>query len=221
MKERPILMSAPMVRAILAGQKTQTRRVIAKQATHDLYYQRMFGTSPPPNPVNFGTPGLWRIVGPDYPDSKEDDVPCPYGVPGDRLWVRENGWERPERTPMMMRTGADTWEPYYFDADGYNDQDVEDFRLWGFKRRPSIHMPRTACRIVLEVTAMRVERLKQISETDCVAEGCPGGPGAIAGYAYNATPLEHYRWLWQNLNGRDSWEPNPWVWVVEFRRLMP
>lgn len=218
MKERPILMSAPMVRAILAGTKTQTRRAIAKQATHDLYYQRMYGVSPPPNPVAFGTPGLWRIVGPDYPDNKEDDVPCPYGVPGDRLWVRENGWERPERTPKMMREGADTWAPYYYDADGISEQEAADFKAWGFKRRPSIHMPRAACRIVLEVTGVRVDRLQDISQADSIAEGAPGGHGAIPGYAYNATPREHYMAVWAAVNGAASWAANPWVWVVEFRR---
>src|SRR5690348_1316393 len=89
LKEHPILFSGPMVRALLAGTKTQTRRILKPQPAHWRYLQPMWGTSPPPNPTAFGEPYLWREVGPDYPDSEKDDRRCPYGVPGDRLWVRE------------------------------------------------------------------------------------------------------------------------------------
>lgn len=190
MIERPILMSGPMVRALLAGTKTQTRRAVRFSGT-DL---DTFLALP------------------------KKEACCPYGLPGDRLWVRENGWERPARTPKMMHEGADTWAPYYYDADGITPAEAADFKAWGFKRRPSIHMPRSACRIVLEVTGVRIEQLREISEADCRAEGCPGGHGAIPGYAYNATPHEHYSAVWEALNGADSWQTNPWVWVVEFRR---
>jgi hypothetical protein len=117
----------------------------------------------------------------------------------------------------MMREGADTWEPYYFDADGLTDQDSEDFKAWGFKRRPSIHMPRTASRINLEITRVRVERLQDISERDAMAEGVknslhlPGGRFA----------RENFEHLWWSINGEGSWEANPWVWVVEFKRVTP
>src|SRR5205085_1532348 len=104
-------------------------------------------------------------------DGLEHPYTCPYGQAGDRLWVRENGWERPERTPKLMREGADTWEPFYYDADGISWQEAADFKAWGFKRRPSIHMPRAACRILLEVASVRVEPLLEISEQDALAEG--------------------------------------------------
>jgi hypothetical protein len=225
MTERPILFSAPMVRALLAGTKTQTRRAV--RLTQDqqnwlrdpfLYLQPMYGTSPPPNPVEFGTRGLWRIAGPDYPDGEEDNVWCDYGAPGDRLWVRENGWERPERTPKMMREGADTWAPYYYDADGITPQEAADFKAWGFKRRPSIHMPRHASRILLEVTGVRVERLQAISEKDAAAEGWPEPPPDGTPHP---SPRAWYTGVWAGLNGLDSWHANPWVWVVEFRRAQP
>jgi hypothetical protein len=192
MKERPILFSAPMVRALLDGSKTQTRRVVNHRHLAQIDLQRG------------GCTANWS-------------KPMPYGQPGDRLWVRENGWERPERTPKMMREGADTWEPYYFDADGLTDQDSEDFKAWGFKRRPSIHMPRTASRINLEITRVRVERLQDISERDAMAEGVknslhlPGGRFA----------RENFEHLWWSINGEGSWEANPWVWVVEFKRVTP
>lgn len=176
-KERPILMNAPMVRATLADTKTQTRRVVKGIALEWL-----------------GKDGFT----PDFVAHPENHL-CPYGVPGDRLWVRE------------------TWAPltkgYAYRAD----------QLWNAspagRWHPSIHMPRVANRITLEVTGVRVERLREISDADCIAEGAPGGHGSIPGYLYNATPLEHYRFIWETINGAGSWDVNPWVWVVEFRRI--
>jgi hypothetical protein len=211
-KERPILFQGAMVRALLAGTKTQTRRAIRLQP-HDVVMV-------PSGNHLFD----YRIDLSDYsrvvPMDKAVTL-SPYGVPGDRLWVRENGWQRPERTPKMMREGADTWEPYYFDADGISEQEAADFKAWGFKRRPSIHMPRAHSRILLEVTQVRAERLQSISTADAIAEGCPGGHGAIPGYNYSATPVEQYRRLWDGINGAGSWDSNPWVWVVEFRKVAP
>jgi hypothetical protein len=80
-------------------------------------------------------------------------------------------------------------------------------------------MPRWASRITLEITEVRVERLQDISEVDAIAEGTPGSHGAIPGYGYNATPGEQYRWLWESINGLGSWEANPWVWAVSFKRV--
>ncbi|KQW02796.1 hypothetical protein [Rhizobacter sp. Root1221] len=87
--------------------------------------------------------------------------------------------------------------------------------------RPSIRMPRWARRIALEVTEVRIERPQAISEADCIAEGTPGGPGAIPGYGYHATPGEPYRWLWKQINGPGNWDANPWLRVVKFRRVAP
>lgn len=197
MRERPILFSGPMVRAILAGTKTQTRRIVK------------------PQPAMY-EPGQCT----DVSDMIADALICPYGKPGDRLWVRENGWERPERTPKMMRDGADTWAPYYYDADGWSEQDHADLKAWGFKRRPSIHMPRSACRLVLEISGVRVERLQDISEADILAEGVTVDRVAEwCNTPWSHMPTLHHAWrvLWESINGAGAWDANPWVWVVEFR----
>lgn len=174
-----------MVRAILAGQKTQTRRLL----------------KPAPS-GSFSPAGLLLTMR------------APYGDAGSRLWVRENGWERPARD---LREGADTWRPYYFDADG---EDPAWLKEHGFRRRPSIHMPRRFCRLVLEVTDVRVEQLQMISEADARAEGMRDatlGPGQIH---YVGGVVTAFSVLWNSLNAeRAPWSSNPWVWVVSFRRL--
>lgn len=202
MKERPILMSAPMVRAILAGMKTQTRRVVKPQPEHP-HFKGMLATDDEGIELYLHDKTLYRAIR------------CPYGPAGDRLYVRENGWQRPERTQKMMREGADTWEPYYYDADGYNDTDSEQFKAWGFKRRPSIHMPRAASRILLEIVSVRVERLQDISEVDALYEGAvrDESVGPFGGY------VSGYRALWESIIGPGSWAANPWVWAISFRRI--
>lgn len=222
MKERPILFSGAMVRALLSGTKTQTRRIVKPQPQTAegmnctrLRFLDKRGEVFIDEALEAPTPHLRNIL-------------CPYGRPGDRLWVRENGWERPSRTPKMMRNGAGTWEHYYFDADGLSDQDVSDFKAWGFKRRPSIHMPRAASRITLEVTEVRVERLQDISKADAIAEGIepdvqPGDRAELwRNYATGGTtasPVYSYETLWASINGQESWDVNPWVWCVSFRRI--
>ncbi len=207
MKERPILLSGPMVRASLAGRKSQTRRVVKPQpASHQGSIQ-----------WSDHNPGWWIVQG----DVQNTWSPlrCPYGVPGDRLWVRENGWERPERTRRMMLEGADTWERYYYDADG---EDGAQLKEWGFKRRPSIYMPRWACRLVLEVTAVRVERLQEISQEDVFAEGLHNAQQNEMEKQVGSrlSSQDCYRYLWDSLNAkRATWSSNPWVWVIEFTRL--
>ena len=197
MTDRPILFSAPMVRAILAGTKTQTRRALKVQPLDVL----------PMKGEKFGKE--WVGLMTCDPKPGETIFRCKFGVPGDRLWVRENGWERPERTPKMMRDGADTWSPYYFDADGYGEADAAQFKEWGFKRRPSIHMPRWASRITLEITGIRVERLQVISDEDAIAEGMP------------IDDAKHdYMGLWNKINGAGSYAANPWVWCISFRRVI-
>jgi hypothetical protein len=208
--DRPILFQAPLVRAIQAGEKSQTRRTAGLDLVNKNPEARVAAVDL--------RDSWWEFI---LHDGGTQRVRCPYGVAGDRLWARENGWERPARTPKMMREGADTWAPYYYDADGITAQEAADFKTWGFKRRPSIHMPRWASRITLDVTGIRVERLLSISVGDCIAEGAPGGHGAIAGYAYNASPLEHYMHIWQSINGVESWSANPWVWVIAFRTVEP
>lgn len=186
MAERPILFSGPMVRAVLSGAKSQTRRVVKPQATsgpHDL--EQTIGT----------------------PDSLAAFVRhrCPYGVPGDRLWVRE------------------TWGPGpFYRAD---DETISPSDGW----RPSIHMPRWASRLTLEVVNVRVERLQDISDEDARAEGCPcyvcGAP--LDGRSENDCHCFHkqadaydFRNLWDSINAeRAPWASNPWCWVVSFKRV--
>lgn len=242
MRERPILFSGPMVRALLAGTKTQTRRAIRlteqQQAwlrDPSLYLQTMYGTSPPPNPVKFGTPGLWRIVGPDYPDCEDDNVWCPYGAPGDRLWVRETARcvaqsEQPPlnrgRIDIDYKAGGGTSREYSLESPYHwfpsMDRNVDGTPRW----QPAIHMPRWASRITLEITGVRVERLQAISEADAIAEGVEQvSTGQYRDYLNTDIPLfldspkASYASLWESINGAGSWDANPWVWVVSFSRV--
>ncbi|HEY8606593.1 MAG TPA: hypothetical protein VIM12_05705 [Noviherbaspirillum sp.] len=234
MKERPILFSAPMVRAILDGTKTQTRRVVK------LPHQNPLGQW---EPTTVGGPTMTTSAGQTIPEQDAifhtrtgDTLMCPDGGPGDRLWVRENGWERPERTARMLRDGADTWPPYEYDVEPVTCCTRGDLRQWGWKRRPSIHMPRWASRITLEIAGIRIERLNDCSETDAIAEGIEGCDVVINGRSQGKTwldyslkcddpcewfssPIVSYRTLWEQINGAGSWDLNPWVWVVEFKRV--
>lgn len=203
MKERPILFSAPMVRAILAGQKTQTRRA-AKPVRH-------------PDLGNTYDPGALVL---EHEPQHVIDRACPYGQPGDRLWVRET-WQHANSPHGPYEPGCTCFyrADYWDDPHGMDGEKSPEgkYRTW----IPSIHMPRAASRINLEVMHVRVEKLQDISEADAIAEGAPGGHGSIPGYPYAATSHEHYRHIWESINGRGSWEKNPWVWVVEFKRIEP
>lgn len=214
MKERPILFNGPMVRAILDGTKTQTRRVMKHQPAKGWAFESppVFGriTSPHPKKGRFGVL-IRRGVGTDFPET--DLIPCPYGQPGDRLWVRE-AW----------RTVAE--------ADAIPPRDMDEaFRLWfeveaphqpgAGKYRPPMFMPRWASRITLEITRVRVERLQDIREGDAIAEGCTStvmvnedGEDYTGHYA-----TEEYQDLWESINGPGSWGQNPWMWVIEFKRV--
>lgn len=219
MRERPILFSAPMVRAILDGSKTMTRRVVKPQPKRTGDGVLMWDASH--RGMRFGSVGM------DVPPNLV--AHCPYGAPGDRLWVRETFGIDDEDGSVL-----------YF-ADPGTAQDAEHARACEDRyprRRPSIHMPRWASRILLEIVSVRVERLQNISEDDARAEGIergkdfPGwyrGPldGDSVGLAEagrhlkipTAFPKLAFRALWESINGPDSWAANPWVWVVEFRRV--
>lgn len=201
-KERPILFSAPMVRAVLEGRKTVTRREVKKQAALDCLAAGF-------EPAFLGLPG-------------NSDL-CPYGAPGDRLWVRETftdlrgtGIEhRPDPQGPLQR--------YAYAADcrpgSYADEARKDY---GIKWKPSIHMPRAACRILLEITDVRVERLQAISRADIRAEGLECPP-ELASDDLSPNYRDWYpaawRELWESTGG--DWVSNPWVWVVEFNRVIP
>jgi hypothetical protein len=244
MKERPILFSAPMVRALLDGSKTQTRRVMKVQPPKD------FPVVTVEDGINFS----WCLTNQaafDLPKGPEDwlTLACPYGKPGDQLWVREafsvpafhpstdNSTEAgfdEECAACRIRYHADNLERNITELSSYNDfgVDEEQQALRGSRKKsvPSIHMPRWASRIQLEIVSVRVERLNDISESDAIAEGIENNPKLdpagtchwrIYGNGGGGTNLpEHsYETLWEQINGAGSWQDNPWVWCVEFRRV--
>lgn len=208
MKERPINLKAHEVLAILDGRKTQMRRVVFNKRTTD--FQSI-------EERDDGSLWPWR----ETDDAQDHWYPCPYGQPGDRLWVRENfsgPWcmETQDGSaavpPSKWGLGSRIW--YWADGEpSYGD--------WT-RPRPSIHMPRWASRITLEVTGVRVERLQDISVADAIAEGVnihPDHHGKPRESIYSA--VEAYRDLWEQINGPGSWDANPLVWVVEFERIKP
>lgn len=221
MTERPILFSAPMVRAILAGTKAQTRRVIKRPLRcPEWTAYRYFGPS-----KNDPTCRSMAIeCGPDYPDDASDQVLCPYGGAGDRLWVRETFAKIDGQTQPWIETD---YRATYEHGDRLGD-------ALGLKKRwtPAIHMPRAASRLTLEITGVRVERLQDISEADAIAEGVgnvivsDGGESRWMNYADPGSKANafgdarrSYRSLWDSINGPGSWNANPWVWIVEFSRV--
>lgn len=233
MKDHPILFSAPMVRALLDGSKTQTRRVVKPSPVTDI-----------------------RFCGGAYiPTNKHGDiaveaphvsVACPYGNDGDQLWVRETFSKIIGQTAGWIETD---YKATYTHGDRMGDS-------MGVKKKwtPSIYMPRDASRITLEIVSVRVERLQDISEADAEAEGCKadepitwwqgykdlGEPlgllhtqtmgeeppdWMIESHKMNPTPWlvhgakTHYQTLWQQINGPGSWDANPWVWAIEFKKV--
>jgi hypothetical protein len=212
MKERPILFSGPMVRALLNGSKTQTRRVVKQQPDSDEATGACW--------VEIDGRHQWAW----HAGEDEDILPneqqffCPYGQPGDRLWVRETFARIDGQTRPWIETD---YRATYNHGDRLGD-------TLGIKKRwtPSIHMPRHASRITLEITNVRVERLQDISADDARAEGICYDPGedgvfhipAIGGCTSDSA-VGSYQKLWQSINGLGSWSANPWVWVVEFKRV--
>lgn len=192
-RERPILFSAPMVRAILDDTKTQTRRVVKPRK--DRYIGCELAPGELAGEVNNG-----------------EFANCPYGRPGDRLWVRET-WAYDDEDGEILYRADD------IDATRNWDQQKHESGLSKYKWRPSIFMPRVASRITLEITEVRVERLNSISEADAIAEGLIRAPyGWWSGRegSSSPTPQGAYALLWQDINGPESWSANPWVWVIEF-----
>lgn len=199
-KERPILFSGPMVRAILEGRKTQTRRVVKPQPGEGLKPSGWVMSSTfKPNVGAFAWLDQFPL------STKQHHVHCPYGKPGERLWVKET--HLPKRSGTIYRADFDECE-----AAGIGGM----YGGW----KPSIFCRRKDSRILLEVVSVRVERLQEISEADAMAEGCDGK--CPVGYepVHRAAPCAyHYAQVWESIHGAGSWEKNPWVWVVEFRRV--
>ena len=248
-KEHPILFSGAMVRALLNGTKTQTRRIIKVQPDNE-YYRISTLLSTTGDRRNEGRHfwGRYNAIGNSLLSRSEGYFPCPYGHPGDRLWVRETHTWYP----------GDEKEPagwiYRADADGPTQMWVHFGPGW----KPSLFMRREVSRLLLEITAIRCERLQDISEADAIAEGIqtlfsaqeiattnpplPFATPADSGwrnylwhgnpelttikkaewahqYSSYTKPVDSYSSLWASINGAGSWEANPWVWVVEFKQI--
>ncbi|MGI0828686.1 hypothetical protein ACRCP5_15415 [Pseudomonas aeruginosa] len=191
-RERPILFNDQMVRAILEGRKTVTRRVVTPQPDF-----------------------LGSMVDPNTPFKTLDAglharITCPYGQPGDRLWVRE--------TWAHVGTGDPGHLVYRATYPRCLPPGLEnvpaDIRDEGYRWRPSIHMPRWACRILLEITAVRVERLHDLSDPGALAEGV-----SHSEMHSGDSLVDVFARLWESTGG--DWDANPWVWVVEFKRVTP
>jgi hypothetical protein len=228
MKERPILFSGQMVRAILDGRKTQTRRIVKPQPSPSL------GLHPDYNDVakigrNGRKPDQYGIF------DGEKCIPCPYGAPGDRLWVRETFRHVAVGQVPSVQYG------FAYQADGAMKLNpattLVGFRPSGplhissepIRWRPSIHMPRWASRITLEIKYVGVERLHDIDIDDIAHEGLQSTEfmpklkwapmdGYIHGDDHEAV-RDGWRRLWESINGADSWAANPYVWVIEFKRI--
>ncbi|EOC4952810.1 hypothetical protein ACI4VZ_001975 [Klebsiella pneumoniae] len=232
MKERGMIFNGEMVRAILDGRKTQTRRIIKwKQTRFTEIGEREDGSKWPWSEDAEHACDFWH--------------PCPFGAVGDRIWVRETWgvvsheldedgrirpWtpDRPATVIHEMPFGNGYYSGHaIYAADGdftWGDDDgYEDGRsCW----KPSIHMPKAASRILLEITDVRVERLNAISEEDARAEGIIDGgclncgepePCGCANPEPDAT--DAFAYLWQSIYGQENWNADPWVWVIEFKRV--
>ena len=235
MKEHPILFSASMVKAILGDHKTQTRRVLTIQPLDIL-------------PMNI--PNEWVCLMQKEPESKGKVFRCRYGIPGDRLWVRETfvleQWEDEPKPPadrplfhhesdQMDEYDNEYWLwPHYKATDPapelcYEDDPNDDGEP-KCKWRPSIHMPRWASRIALEIISVRIERLQDIGKDENINDVFEEGLSKHAYYEFvddepcdinTEEALEDYKELWNSINEKRGfgWDVNPWVWVIEFKRV--
>jgi hypothetical protein len=224
MTERPILFSAPMVRALLDGSKTQTRRMVKPQPGEH-HWQTMPGYALRVSDPVACTDGRMHVrfhhTIPQNPHwDKAGDASCPYGKPGDHLWVRE-AWRAPLAYELTKPSNIPPGTPLSYEADGGGNLP----RLNAGKLRPSMFMPRWASRTTLEITGVRLERLQDISDADCIAEGIglnPSAAGVTLTFPPGASACKAgYQALWEQLNGPESWAANPHVWVIEFRRIKP
>lgn len=232
MKERPILFSGPMVRAILEGRKTQTRRVITDRR------EWVRDALPAVQRITKSTADFWNMAVGEYRQIEHCGhkmdcghigcIRCPFGQPGDRLWVRESWCHNSPPSGFLYK--ADGELVILEDGDGFAEcnKDGTTRSPWKSPR----FMPRKASRITLEITAVRVERLQDINAEDAIAEGIRRISHGREGYYYHHENMDPsgqnychaddaFRHLWQSINGPESWAANPFVWVVEFKRVAP
>lgn len=254
MKERGMIFNGEMTRAILDGRKTQTRRIMKVQPSEDFTPMNMALETD--YKARWYTPGVVDKDGYLQPASKEvfgvsnenEGYSCPFGAVGDRIWVRETwailgnedgcciDWEEKlckadERSAARIYRASCEQKPGNYglwsipdDADWKpHTKDHQYEGAW----RPSIHMPRWASRILLEITDVRVERLSAISEEDATAEGVPPAGSLLPDYPGTfltpkgdfATAKVAFQRLWESIYGEESWKANGWVWVISFKRV--
>lgn len=223
MKERGMIFNGEMVRALFNGRKTQTRRPV-KFPVHD----KNLGCELAGNEL------AGELSAGNYLNSA-------FGKPGDRIWVRE-AYRFPASLDDVSPTGVGEmavatgyrkpWAPTFYEftgtfSDGWKGFETPPKVTDAGKLRPSIHMPRWACRITLEITDVRVERLNAISEEDATAEGVPPAGSLLPDYPGTfltpkgdfATAKVAFQRLWESIYGAENWQANPWVWVIEFKRI--
>jgi len=197
MKERPILMSGEMVRALLSGKKTQTRRMLKVQPLDVL-------TNRPPwelkNTRMLNGCRCWFALMTQNPNTGLA-FRCRHGEVGDRLWIKETF------QPIQLASEVTQWR--------YRATDEKGLAPW----KPSIFMPRKASRINLEILKVKVQRLHDMTDSDAVAEGIGSAMDRLC-TNYHGKWINLYRELWERINGKASWDKNPWVWVIEFKRCL-
>lgn len=206
MKERGIIFNGAMVRAILSGKKTQTRRIMKQQPPER--WQPVTLSCEPDLQARTYTKGVvdrhgCLQAGPEVFGVADEEwgAVSPFGKPGDRLWVRETFGD----CGVRLAYRADT-----------DDGAACQVKRW----TPSIHMPRAAARILLEITDVRVERLNDISNDDAMAEGMDDGTSEAAlSVGWFEKPRRAFQRLWTQIYGQESWEGNPWVWIYEFKQV--
>lgn len=226
MKKRPILFRGEMVEAILAGKKTQTRSPVRWRSKR----AEEVDDGESEGNLLFETPGggWWPFY---VYDGMEVPLSCPYGAPGERLWVKETfrPWWDENELYCCIQYRADNGlmkpkisdinigERFQEECEATRRPQVDGNKIpW----KPSIFMPRWACRITLEITGVRVEQLSEISEKDCWREGfrpVSGAHGNVVGL--NPNGRQRFQTYYENINGPGSWEKNPWVWVIDFKRI--
>ena len=218
MKEKPILMSTDMARAILDGKKTMTRRVIKIPDGYTI--------TPTGNPKAYAVVKMGDGIYSRIPVNRRDNIKCPYGQVGSRLWVRETWWVHPDYKNVSagwLAPTANSPERVFYSLKDSADwcyeseKKPEDWEYRLAKKVPSIHMPRWASRITLEITEIRVERLNQITDDDALAEGVFGDETCYD----QATPCMCFEALWDSINAKRGcgWGTNPWVWAISFKEI--
>ncbi len=228
MKERPIIFNAEMVRAILAGKKTQTRRIVRlPRALPQSVFE--YNHIPKGHFSIMREGGGFIVVHWELDHAECIPIRCPYGQPGDRLWVREtfasrndiDGKIEPDRARHYIHYRADNL------SNNFSPAGIHNWHDYGGHWRPSIHMPRWASRITLEVVNVRVETVQDIQEHEVFWEGiehCLDCDAYLSSHRNDGwhEQTEDFIVLWDSINAKRgySWEVNPWVWVVEFRRMV-